>query len=84
MKNKHNTMNSASSQKTYMKMQNKLLEDDQAVCYLVEVISMKSMKSKDEPWKVSIDGRPFLHSMPGNAVALRKREAPFSSNLRGP
>lgn len=39
LKNKHNTMNSASSQKTYMKMQGKLLEDDQAVCYLVEVIS---------------------------------------------
>ena len=59
MKNKHNTMNSASSQKTYMKMQNKLLEDDQSTCYLVEVISTKS---KDEPWKVSIDGRPFLHN----------------------
>ena len=59
MKNKHNTMNSASSQKTYMKMQNKLLEDDQATCYLVEVISTKS---KDEPWKVSIDGRPFQHN----------------------
>lgn len=57
MKNKHNTMNSASSQKTYMKMQNKLLEDDQAVCYLVEVISMKS---KDEPWKVSIDVARFF------------------------
>ena len=59
MKNKHNTMNSASSQKTYMKMQNKLLEDDQATCYLVEVISTRS---KDEPWKVSIDGRPFQHN----------------------
>ena len=34
MKNKHNTMNSASSPKTYMKMQNKLLEDDLAQCYL--------------------------------------------------
>ena len=37
LKNKHNTMNSASSQKTYMKMQNKLLADDQAKCYLVEI-----------------------------------------------
>ncbi len=59
MKNKHNTMNSASAQKTYMKMQNKLLEDDQATCYLVEVISTRS---KDEPWKVSIDGRPYQHN----------------------
>lgn len=31
MKNKHNTMNSASSQKTYMKMQSCLLEDDGAL-----------------------------------------------------
>lgn len=58
LKNKHNTMNSASSQKTYMKMQGKLLEDDQAVCYLVEVISKKS---KDEPWKITLDGQPRSH-----------------------
>lgn len=58
LKNKHNTMNSASSQKTYMKMQGKLLEDDEAVCYLVEVISKCS---KDEPWKASLDGRTHSH-----------------------
>ncbi len=58
MKNKHNTMNSASSQRTYMKMQAKLLDDDQATCYLVEVISSKS---KDEPWRVSLDGRSRTH-----------------------
>lgn len=38
-------MNAASSQKTYMKMQSCLLDDDEAVCYLVETISKKS---KDE------------------------------------
>lgn len=59
LKNKHNTMNSASSQKTYMKMQAKLLEDDQAVCYLVETISKKS---KDETWEASIDGRSCAHN----------------------
>ena len=52
MKNKHNTMNSASSQKTYMKMQAKLLDDDEATCYLVEVISKKS---QNEVWKISLD-----------------------------
>lgn len=52
IKNKHNTMNSASSQKTYMKMQGKLLDDDEATCYLVETISKKS---KDEPWKITVD-----------------------------
>ena len=58
MKNKHNTMNSASSQKTYMKMQGKLLDDDEATCYLVEVISKRS---RDDAWKVSLDGKPREH-----------------------
>lgn len=58
MKNKHNTMNAASSQKTYMKMQAKLLEDDEATCLLVETIAKKS---KDETWKISIDKKPCSH-----------------------
>lgn len=58
LKNKHNTMNSASSQKTYMKMQAKILEDDEATCYLVEVISKRS---GDDPWRISLDGRPHTH-----------------------
>jgi len=58
MKNKHNTMNSASSQKTYMKMQGKLLEDDEATCYLVEVISKRS---RDDAWRISLDGKSHEH-----------------------
>ena len=58
IKNKHNTMNSASSQKTYMKMQGKLLEDDEAVCYLVEVISKKS---RDDVWKITLDKQERSH-----------------------
>ena len=58
MKNKHNTMNSASSQKTYIKMQYKLLEDDEATCYLVEVISKRSC---DDPWVISLDGQHREH-----------------------
>ncbi|ACJ26857.1 Type II restriction enzyme eco47ii [Shewanella piezotolerans WP3] len=53
MKNKHNTMNSASSQKTYIKMQSKILRDDESTCYLVEVIAKDS---QDFPWKISLDG----------------------------
>jgi len=53
MKNKHNTMNSASSQKTYIKMQGKILKDDSATCYLVEVIAKNS---QNIPWKISLDG----------------------------
>lgn len=59
IKNKHNTMNSASSQKTYMKMQAKLLDDDRATCYLVEVISTKS---RDDTWRISLDKRPRAHN----------------------
>lgn len=53
MKNKHNTMNSASSQKTYMKMQNTLLQDQNATCFLVEVIAKNS---QNIPWICSVDG----------------------------
>lgn len=56
MKNKHNTMNSSSSAKTYMKMQDKLLREPEAVCFLVEVIARKS---QDIIWEVSIDGTRF-------------------------
>jgi len=52
MKNKHNTMNSSSSQKTYMRMQNTILKNSNAVCYLVEVIAKDS---QDIPWKISLD-----------------------------
>lgn len=58
IKNKHNTMNSASSQKIYMKMQNKIIENDEAICYLVETISTRS---KDEPWKISLDKKKYSH-----------------------
>ncbi len=56
MKNKHNTMNSSSAQKTYIRMQNTILRDDQAICYLVEVIAKKS---QDIAWKISVDSEPF-------------------------
>lgn len=59
LKNKHNTMNSASSQKTYMKMQSKLLEDDQATCILVETIAPKS---RDEKWRITLDKKPHAHN----------------------
>ncbi len=58
IKNKHNTMNSASSQKTYMKMQSMLLKDAQNRCMLVEVIAKKS---QDVPWQISLDGIPHSH-----------------------
>jgi len=58
MKNKHNTMNSNASQKTYMNMQSKLLEDDKAICMLVEVIAKKS---QNIPWKISLNGRRCEH-----------------------
>ena len=53
MKNKHNTMNSSSSQKTYMRMLNKIAKDNTAECYLVEAIAKTS---QNIVWKVSVDG----------------------------
>jgi hypothetical protein len=58
MKNKHNTMNSSSSQKTYARMQNTILHDTQAKCYLVEIIAKHSQNIK---WAVSMDSTPMSH-----------------------
>lgn len=58
MKNKHNTMNSASSAKTYIKMQGQLLSDDDCACFLVEAIAKKS---QNITWSVSVDGTRQKH-----------------------
>jgi len=58
LKNKHNTMNSSSSQKTYMKMQDMLLSDDKSVCMLVEVIAKCS---QNKNWEITIDNKKYSH-----------------------
>ena len=58
MKNKHNTMNSSSSAKTFMKMQGQLLNDSDCACFLVEVIAKKS---QNIPWTISLDGQKQQH-----------------------
>jgi hypothetical protein len=55
LKNKHNTMNSSSSQKTYMRMQNTIIKDPSARCLLVEVIAARS---QDRVWATRLDGYP--------------------------
>lgn len=56
MKNKHNTMNSAAAQKTYMKMQNKIIRDSKATCMLVEVIATRS---QNKTWIATVDKEQF-------------------------
>ena len=58
MKNKHNTMNSSSAQKTYIAMQNKILRGADITCMLVEVIAKQS---QNIPWKISINGEQYVH-----------------------
>ena len=60
MKNKHNTMNSASSAKTYIKMQGLILEDDDCACFLVEAIAKKSQNIK---WATKVDGKNVQHRL---------------------
>lgn len=52
MKNKHNTMNSSSSQKTYIQMQNQILETPNDYCYLVETIAPVS---RNIAWGCSVN-----------------------------
>jgi hypothetical protein len=56
LKNKHNTMNSAASQKTYMRMQQTILRNDKAICMLVEVIAKRSQNTI---WRTSLDSETF-------------------------
>ena len=58
MKNKHNTMNSAASIRTYTKMQGQLLADDDCACFLVEAIAKRSQNIS---WTVSVDGLRRKH-----------------------
>ena len=58
MKNKHNTMNSASSAKTYIKMQSQLLADDDCACFLVEAIAQRSQNIK---WETTVDQKKVTH-----------------------
>lgn len=58
MKNKHNTMNSSSAGKTYIKMQNQLLQNDDCACFLVEAIAKKSQNIK---WTTTVNGTGVSH-----------------------
>ena len=60
MKNKHNTMNSASSAKTYIKMQSQILDDDDCACLLVEAIAKRSQNIK---WATKVDGKNVSHRL---------------------
>ncbi len=60
MKNKHNTMNSASAGKTYIKMQNQILANDNCACFLVEAIAKRSQNIK---WKATVDGESVGHRL---------------------
>lgn len=60
MKNKHNTMNSAATGKTFIKMQSQLLNDDDCACFLVEAIAKRSQNIK---WEPSVDGRKVGHKL---------------------
>ncbi len=56
IKNKHNTMNSSSAEKTYLKMLRKVAESQNNKCFLVEVIAKKS---QNIIWTITIDGEKY-------------------------
>ena len=60
MKNKHNTMNSSATGKTFIKMQSQLLNDDDCACFLVEAIAKRSQNIK---WEPSVDGHKVGHKL---------------------
>lgn len=58
VKNKHNTMNSASGQNTYIKMQNQILEDDDCACCLVQAITKSS---HNKIWQATVNRKKISH-----------------------
>ncbi|SJZ47140.1 Eco47II family restriction endonuclease [Fibrobacter intestinalis] len=58
MKNKHNTMNSSSAERTHKKMQQQLCNDDDCACYLVEAIANDS---QNIIWETSVDKQKVHH-----------------------
>lgn len=58
IKNKHNTMNSSSTESLYQKLQRYAEANPEAKCYWVQIISTKSF---DEQWKASFSGRRYNH-----------------------
>lgn len=58
MKNKHNTMNSSSAQKTYIGMQNQILNHPNDMCFLVETIAKRS---QNIVWHCSVNGQSVAH-----------------------
>lgn len=59
MKNKHNTMNSASAGEMFIKMQNQLLNDDCAY-FFVEAIAQRSQNIK---WETTVDKKKVGHKL---------------------
>lgn len=54
IKNKHNTMNSSSAQKTYIQMQNQIMKMPNAQCFLVEAIAPAS---RNIEWGCSVENQ---------------------------
>ena len=53
-------MNSASAGKTFIKMQNQLLKDDDCACFLVEAIAQHSQNIK---WETTVDKQKVGHKL---------------------
>lgn len=57
---KHKTINALSSANIYLKMQAKILEDNDCGCILVETLAEKMQNIK---WTVKIDGKTIQHRL---------------------
>ncbi len=53
-------MNSISSGKVFIRMQNQLLRDDDCACFLVEAIAKRS---QNEKWETTVDGQKVGHRL---------------------
>lgn len=59
IKNKHNTMNSSSSEALFQKLSRYANDYKQAKCYWVQILAKSSF---NEPWKGEINGKEYSHT----------------------
>ena len=71
-------MNSAAAQKTYMKMQQKIIRDSKATCMLVEVIATHS---QNKTWIATVDKERFENEHIRRVSMDKFYEIVFNDNL---
>lgn len=57
VKNRYDTVTQSTIRKTYIRMQDQLLKDDDSACFLVEIVAQKQQNSE---WGIALNEKTFI------------------------